>query len=121
MSTSESLAPLIATDRSVARTTDRSFVVDLMGRARGWFQHKPSVELAQVLGCDVRTAERYFAGDRTPAAQQIVTLLRSEVGVRLIEDVVRDLTAGERQRFWTEMGNAAWRALIRERIDSVAD
>ncbi len=84
-----------------------------MGRARAWFQHKPSVELAQIIGCDVRTAERYFAGDRTPAAEQIFTLLRSPVGALLVEEATRDLPPAEYRKFWSEMAKANLRAMAR--------
>lgn len=99
---------------AVARATDRSLVAEIMGRARAWFEHKPSVELAQIIGCDVRTAERYFAGDRTPAAENIIALIRSDVGARLIEEATASMAPADRSRFWKEMAKATLRAMIRE-------
>lgn len=102
-----------ATDQLVVQTTKASNLPEIMRSARGWFAHKPSVELAQIVGCDVRTAERYFAGDRTPATEQIVSMLRSEIGPRLIEAVIGGLPENEQRRFWNEMAKATLRAFVR--------
>lgn len=110
------LAP-VTTDQLVAHATDRSLVAEIMTRARGWFQHKPSVELAQIIGCDVRTAERYFAGDRTPAAEAIFSMLRSEIGVKLIVEATASLPAADYARFWREMAKANLRAMARAEED----
>jgi hypothetical protein len=107
-----------ATDQLVARTTKASNVAEIMQSARSWFQHKPSVELAQIVGCDVRTAERYFAGDRTPATEQIVSMLRSEIGPRLIEAVIGGLPKDQQDTFWDAMAAATIRALTRKRNEA---
>jgi hypothetical protein len=103
-----------ATDQLVAHATKASSVAEIMRSARSWFQHKPSVELAQIVGCDVRTAERYFAGDRTPATEQIVAMLRSEIGPRLIEAVVSGLPEKDQLRFWQAMATSAVAAWTRD-------
>ena len=84
-----------------------------MRAARGWFKHKPSMQLAAICGCDVKTAERYFAGDRTPNGEAVIAMLRSEVGVRLVEEATRNLPPKEFEYFWREMGDAALRAFVR--------
>jgi hypothetical protein len=112
MPTDSLTADFGATDQLVAHATKPSNMAEIMRSARAWFQHKPSVELAQIVGCDVRTAERYFAGDRTPATEQIVAMLRSEVGPRLIEAVINALPESEQRRFWNEMAAATIRALM---------
>jgi hypothetical protein len=83
----------------------------LVGSMRAWFPNKPSVELAQIIGCDVRTAERYFAGDRTPDAVALLSILRSAHGAALIEAAVADLPHERQRKFWIEMGKAAMRRL----------
>jgi hypothetical protein len=118
------IAATTATDRAVAhatgegvRPTERSFLISLMVIVRGWFPHKPSVELAQIIGCDVRTAERYFAGERTPDALALIALLRSEHGAKMVEAAVADLPAKEQRKFWREMTNAVLRARLRADVD----
>lgn len=103
-------------DRSVQRGTDRSFIHRIMQSAHGWFQHKPSVELAEIVGCDVRTANRYFAGERTPDASALIALLRSPYGVRLVQEATKTLPAREHAEFWQEMAMAALRAAHREKL-----
>jgi hypothetical protein len=103
-----------ATDQLVAHATRPSSVAEIMRSARTWFQHKPSVELAQIVGCDVRTAERYFAGDRSPATDQIVSMLRSEIGPRLIEAVIGGLPERDQEKFWKAMAIATMRGLTRD-------
>lgn len=112
MTTLSDTADFQATDQLVVRATGPSNMAEIMRAARTWFGHKPSVELAQIVGCDVRTAERYFAGDRTPATDQIVAMLRSEIGPRLIEAVIGQLPEKDQRRFWTEMAAATIRALL---------
>lgn len=101
-----------ATDQPVARATERSSVIEMMRAARSWFPHKPSVELAQIVGCDVRTAERYFAGERTPDAVALLAILRSEHGAKMVEAAVADLPAKEQRKFWSEMAKAVLRASL---------
>lgn len=115
------------TDRSVGRaatsdafslvTTDRSFVKGVMRGARDWFRHKPSVELAAIVGCPLRTAERYFSGDRTPDAVALMKLLRSPYGVRLVQAATRTLPSDQAKAFWEEMGLAVIRAAHRRELE----
>lgn len=102
---------------SDAQATERTLLEALMKRARTWFAHKPSVELAEILGCPVRTAERYFAGDRTPDAAALMRLLRSAYGVRLVQEATSNLPAKEFAAFWHEMALAVLRAEHREQLD----
>lgn len=89
--------------------TDRSFLIDFMCVVRTWFPHKASAELAQIIGCDVRTAERYFAGERTPDALALMKLLRSEHGAKMIEAAVADLPPNAQRKFWKELTDAVLR------------
>lgn len=102
---------------AVAARADRSVVHAVMRVAQSWFRHKPSVELAEIVGCDERTARRYFAGDRTPDAMALMTLLRSPYGVRLVQTATRDLPAKEYSAFWSEMGMAVLRSAHRQELD----
>lgn len=104
-------------DQAVTFSVERGFLAALMGRVQGWFRHKPSLELALVVGCDERTARRYFAGERTPDAIVLMRLLRSPYGVRLVEDATRDLPTKQHKLFWDEMAMATLRAAHRERLD----
>ena len=108
-----------STDQSVPAGTDRRVVFSIMQAAKSWFQHKPSVQLAAICGCDVKTAERYFAGDRTPNGEAVIAMLRSEVGVRLVEEATRNLAPSDYKKFWSEMGLAALRANLREREEEL--
>lgn len=94
--------------------TDRSFVHAIMRKARGWFRHKPSIELAEIMGVPERTARRYFAGERTPDAVNLMALLRSPYGARLVIEATNGLPPRAYREFWREMGMAALRAQHRE-------
>ncbi len=118
MSEASAIALSQPTDQLVAQTTTPSKLAEIMREARSWFQHKPSVELAQIIGCDVRTAERYFAGDRTPATEQVMAMLRSEIGVKLIEAAIAGLPKAERDLFWSEMALATLRHVARQRPET---
>lgn len=116
MTESSLIGTATSTDRAVARAatrteqpTERSFLIRLMGDVRAWFPHKPSVELSQIIGCDVRTAERYFAGERTPDANALLRLLWSEHGAQLVEAAVADMPADRQRKFWKEMTKAVLR------------
>lgn len=102
-----------ATDQSVPDGTERRVVFALMQSAKGWFQHKPSVQLAAICKCDVKTAERYFAGDRTPNGEAIIAMLRSEVGVKMVVEATRDLPPKEFDAFWKSMAKATLFAMAR--------
>ena len=107
-------------DGNVPDGTPTRVVFSVMRAARGWFKHKPSMQLAAICGCDVKTAERLFRGDRAPNGEAVIAMLRSEVGVRLVEEATRDLSPKEFKRFWREMGLAALRANLREREEEMA-
>lgn len=110
-----------ATDRSVARSASdrpngRRLFPSLMEAARQWWPNKAAAELASIIGCDVRSAERYLAGERTAGAEAVLALLRSDRGVRLVEAAVADLPAERQLNFWREIAKSARRAeLIAER------
>lgn len=79
------------------------------------FEHKPSLELAQILHCDVRSAQRYFAGDRVPDGPVAFYMIRNpEIGIALIEEATKTLSPSEYRRFWKEMTRAALRAQSRD-------
>lgn len=81
-----------------------------MQAARGWWMNKAAAELATIIGCEVRSAERYLAGDRTPDAEAVLAILRSEHGAKLVEAAVADLPADRQRAFWNEMAMAVVRA-----------
>ena len=117
--TSSPVSAATSRDGTVPDGTPTRVVFSVMRAARGWFKHKPSMQLAAICGCDVKTAERYFAGDRTPNGEAVIAMLRSEVGVRLVEEATRNLPPKEFQKFWAEMGLAALRANLREREEEM--
>lgn len=88
-----------------------------MDGARTWWPSKAAEELAAILGCDVRSAERYLAGRRTPDANAVLRLIRDGlIAGRLIELVAAEMSPLRRAAFWKEMGKAARRAeLLEER------
>ena len=78
------------------------------------FTHKPAAHLAEILGCDISTCERYFAGAREPSFPNTVTMLRHPVtSVAMVEEATKELPPDEYAKFWTEMGRAALRAFVR--------
>ncbi len=113
MANASAATVLEATDQSVPSGTERRVVFSIMQAARSWFQHKPSLQLAAICRCDVKTAERYFAGDRTPNGEAIIAMLRSEVGVKMVEEATRDLPTEQFRKFWSEMAKANLRAMAR--------
>lgn len=112
----DSVALRTGSDRLVARASDRSALKALMRRARAWFAHKPSVELAEILGCPVRTAERLFAGDRSPDAVNLWRLMGTKHVAALLDERTREMTPAARAEFWNEIGMAALRAAHREKL-----
>lgn len=83
-----------------------------MKAARTWWRSHHAAELAAIIGCDVRSAERYLAGHRTADAEAVLALLTSEHGAKLIEAATAGMPADRQAAFWTEMGKAAKRADI---------
>lgn len=111
-----------ATDRTVAngviRPTKLSIVRTVMNAARGWWCSKVPAQLAAIIGCDVRSAERYLSGDRTMNASAVFALLRSPVGVKMVEAATAGMPPQDYETFWMEMAKAAARADLRCRQDS---
>lgn len=100
---------------STSSATKRSSAKLLMARIKARFSHKPSEELRQILGGDLRSAQRYFAGDRVPDGPVAFYMLtRPEIGIALVEEATRDLPPNEYREFWDEMGRAALRAQLRK-------
>lgn len=93
-----------------ARPVGRSIFPRIMDAARSWWPSKVAVELAAILGCEVRSAERYLAGERTPDAEAVIALIKSTHGVKLIAIVVGDMPSDRQAIFWKEMAKAARRA-----------
>lgn len=100
-----------------ARPNDRGFFPKIMRAARSWWPSKVAEELAAIMGCDVRSAERYLAGDRTPNAEAVLALITSAHGVKLIGLIAADMPPREQAAFWREMARAARRS---ELIDEKA-
>lgn len=120
-------APLSATvpnhtDRLVSiPVADRSaFFPRLWEAARTRFGgYKVAEQFAVIFGCDVRSAARYIAGDRTPGGNEtIAALLDPVVGPEalalLIDAARRTLSEADYQRFVAVMAEAALRAFVRE-------
>lgn len=93
----------------------------LMDAARKWWPNKVAPELAQIFGVDVKSAERYLAGHRTPDAEKLCALINSDFGDRAITIIVDQMPYERQLRFWNGMADAARRRLLmaeRERIDA---
>lgn len=89
-----------------------------MDAARGWWPSKTAEELAALLDCKVRSAERYLAGHRTPDANAVLRLIRDGmIAGRLIELVAAEMSPQRRTAFWKEMAKAARRAELLEERD----
>ena len=87
-----------------------------MRAVKARFAHKPAQHLAEILGCDISTAERYFAGSREPNFPNTVSMLRHPVtSVAMLEEATRNLPPADYDKFWREMAAAALRAFVRER------
>jgi hypothetical protein len=106
-----------ATDQLVARATDRSALRGLMSRLRLKLRHKPSYELSEILHCPLRTAERLFAGERTPDAVNLWRLMGAKHIATVLEERTRSLSPADYDEFWREVSMAALRAVHREKLD----
>lgn len=95
----------------VAESSERLVLSSVMRAVHGFFRHKPSEHLAAIVGCDVETARRYFAGKRAPNGEAMIAMLRHPVGVAIVEAAVRELPALDQRDFWEEMSWAAARAI----------
>lgn len=103
-----------------ARPIGRLFPT-IMEAARRWWPHKAAAELAAIIGCDVRSAERYLAGDRTAGAEAVLAILCSDVGDRLITAAVATMPEERQLKFWEAMAKSARRAQLvadRARIEA---
>lgn len=100
--------------RQVASSPARPAVDSIMQAVKARFAHKPAQHLAEILGCDISTAERYFAGSREPNFPNTVTMLRHPVtSVAMLEEATRTLPPIEYEKFWKAMGAAALNAWTR--------
>jgi hypothetical protein len=83
---------------------------------------KVAEQLAAIIGCDVRSASRYLAGDRIPSADVMVILLtHPATGPGMIAYVAerarRELSPKAYETFRQEMAKAALRAFVRDNND----
>lgn len=90
-----------------------------MVAARKWWPNKAAEQLAAVLDCDVRSAERYLAGDRTPSADAVLKLLCSDKALKLIEITVGEMPPDQAERFWAEMAKASKRRLLQTEMAKI--
>lgn len=102
-----------ATRQMAGRDADRQSAA-VMQAVKERCPYKPALFLSEILGCDISTAERYFAGSRSPNFDNAVTMLRHPVtSVAMIEEATRSLSPEEHSAFWRAMGDAALRAFVR--------
>lgn len=102
-----------STRQVAARDADRQ-PNSVLKAVKARFTHKPAQHLAEILGCDISTAERYFAGSRSPNFDNVVTMLRHPVtSVAMIEEATRSLPPEDFEAFWRAMGDAALSAFVR--------
>lgn len=110
-----------ATDQSVGNipTGDQTvggFFALAMEVARACWPSKTAEELATIFECDVRSAERHLAGQRTGDAEKLGALIVSQAGAALITRIAARMSPQRRTLFWKEMAKAARRAeLLEER------
>lgn len=110
-----------STDQSVGRSAGsrpngRSIFPSMMDVVRAWWPSKAAEELAAILYVDVRSAERYLAGHRTPDADALIALIKCGFGAKLVALVAADMAPRQRTEFWKEMAKAARRSeLLEER------
>lgn len=69
------------------------------------FPAKASESLASIVGCDVETARRYFAGKRVPTGEALLAMLCSPVGPALLRSAVSGLPPEQRRDFAVGMMN----------------
>lgn len=97
----------------------RSVSLRVLRKLRGEFEHKPSYELAEILQCDVRSAQRYFAGDRIPSGDIVFAMLTDpRIGPSVLRHIAdeahRRLSTEDFETFKSEMAKAALRAFLRD-------
>jgi hypothetical protein len=92
----------------------------IMRRMRRSRTSKVALELSQITGRSVRTAERWLSGELTPDGDATLALFLSDMGPAFLEDVTEQLPPSRREAFWREMGAAWKRADLRQRQESLA-
>ena len=103
-----------ASTRQLAASPASRPVDPVLLAVKARFTHKPAAHLAEILGCDISTCERYFAGAREPSFPNTVTMLRHPVtSVAMVEEATRNLSPEDYAKFWKAMGDAALRAFVR--------
>lgn len=110
------ISGLAASGGSVVETTKAPVFFSVMRAARSWWKSKVPEQLAAAVGCDLRSAQRYLSGDRTMGAEAVFALLRSDVGVKMVEAAVADLPSKEADQFWREMAMAVVKAQIKDSV-----
>jgi hypothetical protein len=119
------IAVLPSTDRVVSPVrkilTERSSLFsDVMDALGGWLGgRKVTEQMAELFECDVRSAARYRAGERTPPGDVVFALLLvpkigPRVLARVMERAERELSPADFTMFRLEMARAALRADVRE-------
>lgn len=111
------VADQLVVNAPTTRPIGRPIFERMMEAARSWWPSKAAVELAAILGCDVRSAERYLAGDRTPDANAVIALLNSGHAMKVIAFVANEMPPKQQAAFWKEMAKAARRAELLEERD----
>lgn len=118
------MAPPTASGQLVARSDESRpigrWFPAMMVAARNIWRNRASRELAAIINCDVRTAERYLAGDRTAGAEPVLSIMFSDHGPQMIEAGAALLSPERQLAFWKELARSAERALLRaerEQID----
>lgn len=102
-------------DRTVGNDPTE-FFPKLIRAIRAWWPTKTAPELAAVLRCEVRSAERYLAGDRTPSAEALANLIKSEHGPKVIALIAADMPPKAQAVFWREVARMGRRVeLLEER------
>lgn len=92
----------------------------IMRRMRRSRTSKVALELSQITGRSVRTAERWLSGELTPDGDSTLALFLSDMGPSFLEEITEQLPPARREAFWREMGAAYKRADLRQRQESLA-
>lgn len=92
----------------------------IMRRMRRSRPSKVALELSQITGRSVRTAERWLSGELTPDGDATLALFLSDYSAEIFEDLVAQLTPARQEALWREMGAAFKRADLRQRQEALA-
>lgn len=109
----------LAGRKQAFRRPKRRLFFDVMEAARQWWPNKTAAQLANILGCDVRSAERYLAGHRTPDADAIMALLVSDYGDRLVAIALAKMPWDRQLKFSKEMAKAARRIELVGQLNAI--